>query len=134
MQILHQNQWVSVEHWKCYKSVMNLLSKYWQVLTKGEHRAVANRKNKGRLSIVTMWSWVHCLNLWRKTTLCIYKNYIHADYNSHYLTNKLNGNKSLDNKNGVLFSNLILDNNKTENVSLDVWTCCGVALGSMCLF
>lgn len=77
-----------------------------QVLTNGkyksvEHRAVTHRE-KDRLSIVTFYAPSYEVDLGPMAELvddnnpCKYKRYGHGDYNKHYLTNKLEGKKTLE--------------------------------------
>ncbi|XP_015938728.1 protein SRG1 [Arachis duranensis] len=77
-----------------------------EVLTNGkyksvEHRAVAH-KDKDRLSIVTFYAPSYEVELSpmqefvdEKNT-CKYRRYNHGEYSKHYVTNKLQGKKTLD--------------------------------------
>lgn len=77
-----------------------------QVLTNGlyksvEHRAVTSRE-KDRLSIVTFYAPSYDTELGPLTDFvdgnrpCLYRRYNHGEYSKHYVTNKLQGKKSLD--------------------------------------
>ncbi|GLJ46205.1 hypothetical protein SUGI_0973550 [Cryptomeria japonica] len=103
LQILNQNQWVSVE--PIPDALVINIGDTLEVLTNGEyksveHRAVTNR-NKERLSIVTFHAPSYDVELGPLPQFIDedhprrYKNYKHADYNHYYLTNKLQGKKTL---------------------------------------
>ncbi|KAH9291952.1 hypothetical protein KI387_042856 [Taxus chinensis] len=104
LQILNKNQWISVE--PIPGALVINIGDTLEVLTNGkyksvEHRAVTN-PNKERLSIVTFHAPSYNVELGPLPQFIdehhpqLYKKYIHADYNRHYLTNKLQGKKSLD--------------------------------------
>ncbi|GLJ26834.1 hypothetical protein SUGI_0524210 [Cryptomeria japonica] len=104
LQILKQNQWISVE--PIPGALVINIGDTLEVLTNGEyksveHRVVTNRNNE-RLSIVTFHAPSYDVELGPLPQFIdedrprLYKSYKHADYNRHYLTNKLNGKKSLD--------------------------------------
>ncbi|KAH7573591.1 hypothetical protein JRO89_XS03G0177600 [Xanthoceras sorbifolium] len=76
------------------------------VLTNGryksvEHRAVTH-KEKDRLSIVTFYAPSYeveigpMLELVDENNPCKYRRYSHGEYSKHYVTNKLQGKKTLD--------------------------------------
>lgn len=66
-----------------------------------EHRAVTNREND-RLSIVTFYAPSYEIELgpmqelMDDTNPCKYKRYNHGEYSKHYVTNKLQGKKTLE--------------------------------------
>ncbi|BAT80243.1 hypothetical protein VIGAN_02324100 [Vigna angularis var. angularis] len=77
-----------------------------QVLTNGkyrsvEHRAVAHEE-KDRLSIVTFFAPSYEVELGPMPEFvdekhpCMYRRYNHGEYSKHYVTNKLQGKKTLD--------------------------------------
>lgn len=77
-----------------------------QVLTNGkyksvEHRAVAHEE-KDRLSIVTFYAPSYEVDLGPMLEFvdekhpCKYRRYNHGEYSKHYVTNKLQGKKTLD--------------------------------------
>lgn len=77
-----------------------------QVLTNGkyksvEHRAVANQE-KDRLSIVTFYAPSYEVELGPMPDFvdenhpCKYRRYNHGEYSKHYVTNKLQGKKTMD--------------------------------------
>ncbi|KAB1214025.1 Protein SRG1 [Morella rubra] len=104
LQILKDNIWVPV------KPIPNALvinvGDTIEVLTNGkyksvEHRAVTHME-KDRLSIVTFYAPSYELELGPMPELvdennpCKYRRYNHGEYSTHYVTNKLQGKKTLD--------------------------------------
>ncbi|ONI28331.1 hypothetical protein PRUPE_1G138800 [Prunus persica] len=104
LQILKDDRWVPV------KPIPNALiiniGDTTEVLTNGkyksvEHRAVTN-KEKDRLSIVTFYAPSYEIELGPMEELvdennpCKYRRYIHGEYSKHYVTNKLQGKKTLE--------------------------------------
>jgi isopenicillin N synthase-like dioxygenase len=77
-----------------------------QVLTNGkyksiEHRAVTNT-SKEKMSLVTFHAPSYNVEIGPLPQFidhshpCLYRSYIHAEYNLYYLSNKLEGKNSLD--------------------------------------
>lgn len=76
-----------------------------QVLTNGRYKSVVHRavtdKEKERLSIVTFYAPSYEVELGPMVELvnehnpCKYRRYNHGDYSTHYVTNKLQGKKTL---------------------------------------
>lgn len=104
LQILNNNRWISVE--PIPNALVVNIGDTLEVLTNGkyksiEHRAVTN-KSKERMSIVTFHAPSYNVEIGPLPQFideahpCLYRSYIHAEYNSHYLSNKLEGKKSLD--------------------------------------
>lgn len=66
-----------------------------------EHRAVTH-KEKDRLSIVTFYAPSYEMEigpmqeLVDENNLCKYRRYNHGEYSKHYVTNKLQGKKTLE--------------------------------------
>lgn len=77
-----------------------------QVLTNGKYKSVEHRavthKEKDRLSIVTFYAPSYEIELGPLPELvnennpCKYRMYNHGEYSKHYVTNKLQGKKTLD--------------------------------------
>ncbi|KAF5207696.1 Dmr6-like oxygenase [Thalictrum thalictroides] len=77
-----------------------------EVLTNGKYKSVEHRavthKHKDRLSIVTFYAPSYEIDLGPLPQLidenrpCMYKNYNHGEYSKHYVTNKLQGKKTLE--------------------------------------
>ncbi|XP_009369137.1 protein SRG1-like isoform X2 [Pyrus x bretschneideri] len=104
LQILKDDRWVPV------KPIPNALviniGDTIEVLTNGkyksvEHRAVAH-KGKDRLSIVTFYAPTYEIEVGPMEELvdennpCNYRRYNHGEYSKHYVTNKLQGKKTLE--------------------------------------
>ena len=78
----------------------------FQVLTNGKYKSVEHRavthKEKDRLSIVTFYAPSYEIELGPMPELvdinnpCKYRRYNHGEYSKHYVTNKLQGKKTLD--------------------------------------
>lgn len=85
-----------------------------QVLTNGRYKSVEHRalthKEKDRLSIVTFYAPSYetelgpMPELLDENTPCKYRRYNHGEYSKHYVTNKLEGKKTLD------FTKIQIDN------------------------
>ncbi|OWM74096.1 protein SRG1 isoform X2 [Punica granatum] len=77
-----------------------------EVLTNGKYKSVEHRavthEDKDRLSIVTFYAPSYEVELGPMAELvdennpCKYKRYNHGEYNKHYITNKLEGKKTLE--------------------------------------
>ncbi|KZV24390.1 hypothetical protein F511_17581 [Dorcoceras hygrometricum] len=104
LQILRNNVWVPV-HPIPNALVINIGDTI-EVLTNGryksvEHRAVTH-KEKDRLSIVTFYAPSYEIEVEPLQELvddknpCKYRRYNHGDYSKHYVTNKLQGKKTLE--------------------------------------
>ncbi|XP_077239922.1 protein LATERAL BRANCHING OXIDOREDUCTASE 1-like [Tasmannia lanceolata] len=104
LQIFKENTWVPV-HPIPNALVINIGDTI-EVLTNGkyksvEHRAVTN-KEKDRLSVVTFYAPSYEIELGPlpefidKNRPCKYRRYNHGEYSRHYITNKLEGKRSLD--------------------------------------
>ncbi|XP_059067884.1 codeine O-demethylase-like [Cryptomeria japonica] len=104
LQIFKQNKWISVE--PIPDALVINIGDTLEVLANGECKTVEHRtviyRNKERLSMVTFHAPSYDVELGPLPQLIdedhpkLFKNYKHADYNRHYLTNKLNGKKSLE--------------------------------------
>ncbi|XP_030545671.1 protein SRG1 [Rhodamnia argentea] len=104
LQILKDNKWVPV-HPIPNAFVINIGDTI-EVLTNGkyksvEHRAVTHRE-KDRLSIVTFYAPSYDVELGPmeefvdRSNPCKYRRYNHGEYSKHYVTNKLQGKKTLE--------------------------------------
>ncbi|KAJ4845168.1 hypothetical protein Tsubulata_018454 [Turnera subulata] len=104
LQILKDNKWMPVEPIP-YAFVINI-GDTLEVLTNGkyksvEHRAVTHKEND-RLSIVTFYAPSYEVELGPMAELvdenkkCMYRRYNHGEYSKHYVTNKLQGKKTLE--------------------------------------
>ncbi|KAL5996035.1 hypothetical protein ACLOJK_026108 [Asimina triloba] len=104
LQILKDGEWVSV-HPITNALVINI-GDTLEVLTNGkyqsvEHRAVTN-KEKDRLSVVTFYAPSYEVELAPLPEFvdenhpCMYGRYNHGEYSRHYVSNRLQGKKSLD--------------------------------------
>ncbi|KAM0947691.1 putative thebaine 6-O-demethylase [Dioscorea sansibarensis] len=104
LQIFKDNSWIPV--FPIHNALVINLGDTLEVLTNGkyksiEHRAVTNEKID-RLSIVTFYAPNYSLELGpmpefiNENQPCMYKRYSHGEYSRHYITNKLQGKKSLD--------------------------------------
>lgn len=101
---LKPSQHISQVKW--IKGLLSFLFSICQVLTNGryksvEHRAVTH-KEKDRLSIVTFYAPSYEVELGPMPELmdennpCKYRRYNHGEYSKHYVTNKLQGKKTLE--------------------------------------
>ncbi|KAL5782322.1 hypothetical protein ACOSP7_007351 [Xanthoceras sorbifolium] len=104
LQILKDNTWVPVQPMP--NALVINIGDTIEVLTNGryksvEHRAVTH-KEKDRLSIVTFYAPSYeveigpMLELVDENNPCKYRRYSHGEYSKHYVTNKLQGKKTLD--------------------------------------
>lgn len=104
LQILKDNVWVPVQ--PIPNALVINIGDTIEVLTNGryksvEHRAVTHQE-KDRLSIVTFYAPSYEIELGPLPELvdennpCKYKRYNHGEYNMHYVTNKLQGKKTLE--------------------------------------
>lgn len=104
LQILKDNAWVPVQ--PIPNALVINIGDTIEVLTNGryksvEHRAVTHQE-KDRLSIVTFYAPSYEIELGPLPELvdennpCKYKRYNHGEYSMHYVTNKLQGKKTLE--------------------------------------
>ncbi|XP_021721654.1 protein SRG1-like [Chenopodium quinoa] len=104
LQLLKDNKWVSI-HPIPGALVVNI-GDTLEVLTNGkyksvEHRAVTNMV-KDRLSIVTFYAPSYEVELGPmpefvdESNPVQYRNYLHGEYSKHYVTNKLQGKRTLE--------------------------------------
>ncbi|KAM3323857.1 protein SRG1 [Capsicum chacoense] len=104
LQILKDNVWVPVQ--PIPNALVINIGDTIEVLTNGryksvEHRAVTHQE-KDRLSIVTFYAPSYEIELGPLPELvdennpCKYKRYNHGEYSMHYVTNKLQGKKTLE--------------------------------------
>ncbi|KAJ8422615.1 hypothetical protein Cgig2_000240 [Carnegiea gigantea] len=104
LQLLKDNKWVSVQ--PLPNALLVNIGDTIEVLTNGkyksvQHRAVTNKK-KDRLSIVTFYAPSYEVELGplpefvNESNPVKYRRYNHGEYSKHYVTNKLQGKKSLD--------------------------------------
>ncbi|XP_057489282.1 protein SRG1-like [Actinidia eriantha] len=104
LQILKDNTWVPVQ--PVPNALVINIGDTIEVLTNGryksvEHRAVTH-KDKDRLSIVTFYAPSYEVELGpipqlvNENSPCKYRRYSHGEYNKYYVTNKLQGKKTLE--------------------------------------
>ncbi|KAL2470343.1 2-oxoglutarate (2OG) and Fe(II)-dependent oxygenase superfamily protein [Abeliophyllum distichum] len=104
LQILKENSWIPVQ--PIPNALVINIGDTIEVVTNGryksvEHRAVTH-KEKDRLSIVTFYAPSYEIELGPMQELvnannpCKYRRYNHGEYSKHYVTNKLQGKKTLD--------------------------------------
>ncbi|RDX82564.1 Protein SRG1 [Mucuna pruriens] len=104
LQILKDDTWVPVQ--PIPNALVINIGDTIEVLTNGkyrsvEHRAVAHEE-KDRLSIVTFFAPSYEVELGpmpefvNEKQPCKYRRYNHGEYSKHYVTNKLQGKKTLD--------------------------------------
>ncbi|CAN4106192.1 unnamed protein product [Withania somnifera] len=104
LQILKDNVWMPVQ--PIPNALVINIGDTIEVLTNGryksvEHRAVTHQE-KDRLSIVTFYAPSYEIELGPLPELvdennpCKYKRYNHGEYSMHYVTNKLQGKKTLE--------------------------------------
>ncbi|CAA3033527.1 SRG1 [Olea europaea subsp. europaea] len=104
LQILKDNSWIPVQ--PIPNALVINIGDTIEVLTNGkyksvEHRAVTHQE-KDRLSIVTFYAPSYEIELGpiqelvNKNNPCKYRRYNHGEYSKHYVTNKLQGKKTLD--------------------------------------
>ncbi|KAE8736056.1 putative pentatricopeptide repeat-containing protein [Hibiscus syriacus] len=104
LQILKDQTWLPVQ--PVPNALVVNIGDSLEVLTNGkyksvEHRAVTHKEND-RLSIVTFYAPSYDIELSPMPELvdeknpCRYRRYNHGEYNKHYVTNKLQGKRTLD--------------------------------------
>ncbi|CAL5346994.1 unnamed protein product [Camellia sinensis] len=104
LQILKDNKWVPVQ--PIPDALVVNIGDTIEVLTNGryksvEHRAVTH-KDKDRLSIATFYAPSYEIELGpipelvNENSPCRYRRYNHGEYSKHYVTNKLQGKRTLD--------------------------------------
>ncbi|KAK4405587.1 protein SRG1 [Sesamum angolense] len=104
LQILKDGKWIPVQ--PIPNALVINVGDTIEVLTNGryksvEHRAVTH-KEKDRLSIVTFYAPSYEIELGPLPELvddknpCKYRRYNHGEYSKHYVTNKLQGKKTLE--------------------------------------
>ncbi|KAL2229778.1 protein SRG1 [Sesamum indicum] len=104
LQILKDGKWIPVQ--PVPNALVINIGDTIEVLTNGryksvEHRAVTH-KEKDRLSIVTFYAPSYEIELGPISELvddknpCKYRRYNHGEYSKHYVTNKLQGKKTLE--------------------------------------
>ncbi|KAF2310980.1 hypothetical protein GH714_018894 [Hevea brasiliensis] len=104
LQILKDNKWVPVQ--PIPNALVINIGDTLEVLTNGKYKSVEHRavthKEKDRLSIVTFYAPSYEIELGPMPELvdeknpCNYRRYTHGEYNKHYVTNKLQGKKTLE--------------------------------------
>ncbi|KAF5752211.1 protein SRG1-like [Tripterygium wilfordii] len=104
LQILKDNNWVSVQ--PIPNSLVINIGDTMEVLTNGKYKSVEHRavthKEKDRLTIVTFYAPSYEIELGPISELvnernpCKYRRYNHGEYSKHYVTNRLQGKKTLD--------------------------------------
>ncbi|PIA61549.1 hypothetical protein AQUCO_00300815v1 [Aquilegia coerulea] len=104
LQILKDDTWIPVQ--PVPNALVINIGDTLEVLTNGKYRSVEHRavthKYKDRLSIVTFYAPSYEIDLGPLPQLvdenrpCMYKNYNHGEYSKHYVTNKLQGKKTLE--------------------------------------
>ncbi|XP_071705378.1 protein LATERAL BRANCHING OXIDOREDUCTASE 1 [Rutidosis leptorrhynchoides] len=104
LQILKDNKWIPIQPVK--NALVINIGDTIEVLTNGrykssEHRAVTH-KEKDRLSIVTFYAPSYEIEIGPMEEMvdennpCKFRRYNHGEYSRHYVTNKLQGKKTLD--------------------------------------
>ncbi|OAY83593.1 Protein SRG1 [Ananas comosus] len=104
LQILKDGTWVPVN--PIPNALVINIGDTIEVVTNGryksvEHRAVTNEE-RDRLSVVTFYAPSYDVEvgplaeLVHRDQRCMYKRYNHGDYSRHYVTNKLQGKKTLE--------------------------------------
>ncbi|KAK1291350.1 Protein SRG1 [Acorus calamus] len=104
LQILKDGAWVPVH--PIQNALVINIGDTIEVLTNGkyksvEHRAITNKK-KDRLSLVTFYAPSYDVELGPlpefvdENRPCMYRKYNHGDYSRHYVTNRLEGKKTLE--------------------------------------
>ncbi|KAE8660145.1 cullin-1 isoform 1 [Hibiscus syriacus] len=104
LQILKVQTWLPVQPIQ-NEFVINI-GDTLEVLTNGKYKSVEHRavthKEKDRLSIVTFYAPSYKIELGPMPELvdeknpCRYRRYNHGEYNKHYVTNELQGKRTLD--------------------------------------
>ncbi|PIN18027.1 Iron/ascorbate family oxidoreductase [Handroanthus impetiginosus] len=104
LQILKENTWIPVQ--PIPNALVINIGDTIEVLTNGKYKSVEHRavthKEKDRLSIVTFYAPSYEIELGPIPELvgennpCKYRRYNHGEYSKHYVTNKLQGKKTLE--------------------------------------
>lgn len=104
LQILKDDKWVSVQ--PLPNALVINIGDTLEVLSNGKYKSVEHRavthKQKDRLSIVTFYAPSYEIELGPIPELvdennpCKYRRYNHGEYSKHYVTNKLQGKKTLE--------------------------------------
>ncbi|OAY27763.1 protein SRG1 [Manihot esculenta] len=104
LQILKDNKWIPVQ--PIPNALVINIGDTLEVLTNGKYKSVEHRavthKEKDRLSIVTFYAPSYEVELGpmpelvNDKTPSKYRRYTHGEYNKHYVTNKLQGKKTLE--------------------------------------
>ncbi|KAK3189768.1 hypothetical protein Dsin_029329 [Dipteronia sinensis] len=105
LQILKDNTWVPVQ--PIPNALVINIGDTIEVLSNGKYKSVEHRavthKEKDRLSIVTFYAPSYEIEIGPMTELvddvnnpCKYRRYNHGEYSKYYVTNKLQGKKTLD--------------------------------------
>ncbi|OAY55973.1 protein SRG1 [Manihot esculenta] len=104
LQVLKDNKWVPVQ--PIPNALVINIGDTLEVLTNGKYKSVEHRavthKEKDRLSIVTFYAPSYEIELGPMPELvdennpCKYRRYSHAEYNKHYVTNKLQVKKTVE--------------------------------------
>ncbi|KAJ7955068.1 2-oxoglutarate (2OG) and Fe(II)-dependent oxygenase superfamily protein [Quillaja saponaria] len=104
LQILKDEKWVPVQ--PIPDALVINIGDSIEVLTNGKYKSVEHRavthKEKDRLSIVTFYAPSYDVEIGPMQELvdennpCKYRRYNHGEYSKHYVTNKLQGKRTLD--------------------------------------
>ncbi|MBA0871640.1 hypothetical protein Goshw_028507 [Gossypium schwendimanii] len=104
LQILKGKTWVPVQ--PIPNALVINIGDTLEVLTNGKYKSVEHRavthKERDRLSIVTFYAPSYDIELGPMAELvdeknpCRYRRYNHGEYSKHYVTNKLQGKRTLD--------------------------------------
>ncbi|KAL9274562.1 LATERAL BRANCHING OXIDOREDUCTASE 1-like protein [Drosera capensis] len=104
LQILKDNKWVPVR--PVPEALVINIGDTIEVLTNGKYKSVEHRavthQDRDRLSMVTFYAPSFEVELGPMTEFvdennpCKYRRYNHGEYSKHYVTNKLQGKKTLD--------------------------------------
>ncbi|XP_065863611.1 protein LATERAL BRANCHING OXIDOREDUCTASE 1 [Euphorbia lathyris] len=104
LQILKDNNWVPIQ--PIPDALVINIGDTLEVLTNGKYKSVEHRavthKEKDRLSIVTFYAPSYEIEvgpipqLLDQNNPSKYRTYPHGEYNKHYVTNKLQGKKTLE--------------------------------------
>ncbi|XP_050220482.1 protein SRG1 [Mercurialis annua] len=104
LQVLKDNKWVPIQ--PIPNALVINIGDTLEVLTNGKYKSVEHRavthKEKERLSIVSFYAPSYDIEvgpmpeLVNQSNPCKYRRYSHGEYNKHYVTNKLQGKKTLE--------------------------------------
>ncbi|KAL5701139.1 Protein LATERAL BRANCHING OXIDOREDUCTASE 1 [Ranunculus cassubicifolius] len=104
LQILKDGTWIPVQ--PVPNALVINIGDTLEVLTNGKYKSVEHRavthKHRDRLSIVTFYAPSYDIDLGPLPELidenrpCMYRNYNHGEYSKHYVTNKLQGKRTLE--------------------------------------